>query len=497
MTETRRSIFLSSLDRFFAMFIKFATLMVTARLLTPAELGVAVLGTAAYGIAGIVRDFGGNAYLVQIDDATPERVQTVFTILLVLTLPLSLLCIVLAQPLADFYATPGLKDYMWVTSACFLLGPFSSPIFALLRRRFAFGQIAVINAATSIGYGLTTIVLALAGYGYMSVAWAGLASAALNLALSFYWHPDFKIYRLSLHDWRRITEYGMSESARNMLYYLGDNVPLLAFGKFLGPESVGLFQRAWALSSLPSTTLLAGAAQVMLPAFSKHARDGQELKDSYLISVEYVTALLWPSTLLIIILAQPIVLVLLGRQWVDAVPLVQIMSAAFLIWFPMYVTNPILIAAGGIRDTLVLALITIPVTVTVQCVAGYFGLAMAALSYFITVPFYICFSVLMVRRRVPFEWVALLAALKRSAIVSFFSAIGPFVIVVLSGGPYAVSIAQGSLGCVTAFAGWLIGLRVAGHPMLREVQKGSSLLLDYLPETVTITSWLQTAKQDR
>lgn len=469
--HVRRSVILSSMDRTFAMFVRFATLIVTARLLTPAEIGIAVLGTAVFGIATTIRDFGGVSYLIQVDDPTPARVRTVFTVQLLFTLPLALLCFLLAGPAGAFYEEPGLRDYLWVTAICFLIGPFYGPIYALLSRRFAFGPIAFLNVVMSLSSGGVTIGLAMAGFSFMSFAWASLVSTALGLALSFIWHPRYPVFRIATEDWRAICNFGFADSVRNLLNYMVTNVPLLVFGRTLGAGDVGLYQRAFTLSSLPTTTLMAGLGPVLLPAFASHAREKRELKLSYFRSLELITVLLWPCTLLIFILAKPAVLVLLGSQWLALVPLVQIMSASFLMWFPVHVTNPILIATGGVRDALKLAMITIPAMILLQCLASLLGLMAVAWSGLIAIIYFVVCAVLMVRRRVPFEWNELGAALKKSLLVALVSIVGPVGVTLAAGGPNSVSIAEAFVACLLAGAGWLLSLGLTRHPMFNEVQQ--------------------------
>lgn len=465
----RRSVILSTIDRTFATLVRFGTLVVTARLLTPEEIGVSVIGIAVLGMAGIVRDFGGVSYLIQVDEPTPRVVQTVFTTQLLLTLPLALICFLLAQPAAEFYGVPGLREFLWVTVACFLLGPFSSPIYALLSRNLEFGRIALISAVSSLSYAATTIGLALAGFHFMSFAWATLVSVVLALLLMLFSHPNFPIYRLRFDNWQAVFKFGAFDSARNMLYYLQDQLPLLVLGRTLGAESVGLFQRAVTVSAMPTTTLLAGLGPVVLPAFASQARENKALADSFLKSLTMITALLWPATLWVFILADPIVRVLLGPQWLAMVPLVHILAAAYLIWFPVYVINPILIAAGGIRDTLMLGVFTIPVMIAIVSGASFFGLHAAAWSHFISIPFYVVCSMLMVKRRVPYKMSALIAALAPSAQLALLSAIAPALVLLAWGDGYVLSIPMALLAGALGVASWLGGLYMLHHPMSHEV----------------------------
>ena len=112
MSKIRHSLALSSAERFFSMGARFATLVVTARILTPTEIGVAVLGMAVMGMASVFCEFGGSTYITQANEATPERLQTVFTISLILNVSVASFCWLLAQPIAAFYSIAGLADFL-------------------------------------------------------------------------------------------------------------------------------------------------------------------------------------------------------------------------------------------------------------------------------------------------------------------------------------------------------------------------------------------------
>ncbi|WP_072393064.1 lipopolysaccharide biosynthesis protein [Hyphomicrobium sp. CS1GBMeth3] len=484
MTGIRRSFALASADRYFAVILNFVTLLVTARLLTPAEFGVAVIGLAVLGLAETLHDFGGSAYIVQVKDLTPARLHAVFTVTFFLTVSVAALLFFMAGPLAEFYDTPGLKAFMQVASACFLLGPFVSPVHALMRRNFEFGKMAVLSAASIVVNTGVTITLALLGYSYMSFAWGSLMGGIVYLALCWWWGPQERVYRLTFAEWRDVSAYGIYDSLKKLLYYAWEAVPLLAFGKTLGADGLGLYQRAFSVSRLPEKTMLAGLAPVLLPAFSQHAREGRDLKIGFLRSIEHTTVFFWPALVFIIILAGPIVDVLLGHQWVAVVPIVQIISAAFLLQLPTSIVNSVQIAVGAVRDSFVLALVTIPASIAVQVFASLYGLEMAAASLLITGPFCLLISLVMVRARVPFAWEELWASLWRSGVVTLFSALGPAAVAIACGGTHQVTIAAGAIGLLTAPVGWLVGLYVARHPMLEEVRRAFDYVLARLSAKV-------------
>lgn len=490
MTSIRRSFALASADRYVTVIINFATLLVTARLLTPGEFGVAVIGLAVLVLAETLHDFGGSAFIVQVDQLTPQRLHAVYTLTFLLTFSIAACIFLIAGPTARFYEMPGLKAFLQVASFCFLLGAFVAPVVALMRRNFEFGKLAVFNIASTLTNAVVTVVLAVLGYSYMGFAWGSLIGALVYLALCWHWGPQVPIYRFTLSGWRDLTEFGVYDSLKKLLYFALESMPLLAFGKILGPDAVGHFQRAISISRLPEKTILAGLGTVLLPALSALARDGRDQKIGFLTSVGHVTALFWPALVVIAILAAPIVDILLGHQWTAAVPLIQIIAVAFLFQLPSSIANSVQIAAGAIRDSFTLALLTVPASIALQVYAATYGLEMAAASLLIISPLSLIISLVMIRWRVPFAWDELRAVMSRSAIATLFTALGPAAVAFYCGGMQEIPIGLGILAMLTTPFGWLLGLRIAKHPLLHEVVRVITYVLVRLLGESTSKRWL-------
>ncbi len=97
-----------------------------------------------------------------------------------------------------------------------------------------------------------------------------------------------------------------------------DLLPIFLLGRFGGPDLVGLYGRAQVVSQLPDKMILGSLGAVILPMFAAERRDGRALAPTYLASIGNISVVLWPVALLLALIAQPVVLVLLGAQWLPA-----------------------------------------------------------------------------------------------------------------------------------------------------------------------------------
>ena len=65
-----RALLFASGGRYLVMGVNLVSATVLARLLTPSEFGISVLGTSLLGVAEAIRELGSTAYLVQQKDLT-------------------------------------------------------------------------------------------------------------------------------------------------------------------------------------------------------------------------------------------------------------------------------------------------------------------------------------------------------------------------------------------------------------------------------------------
>jgi O-antigen/teichoic acid export membrane protein len=281
---------------------------------------------------------------------------------------------------------------------------------------------------------------------------------------------DFSVYRPSFAEWRGVLSFGAWGSATAVLYRSSESLFWLILGKLLDARAVGLCQRAVLLAQFPDRVILAGVGAVALPAFSDRARQGRTLKEAYLGAIEHITAVQWPALILLVIMAGPIVSLLFGSQWLDAIPLVQIFAVTQMLSFPTALNYPVQVAVGAIRHTAPLALAQTVLSLIVLTYTARYGIHAVALSTFLTVPLNVGLSVLVVRSHIPFPWREFAGAITRSAVVAGMTATGPLV-VIASRGTVGLTVLPIGAAIGLAGVGWLAGLRLTRHPLFREVCK--------------------------
>jgi O-antigen/teichoic acid export membrane protein len=383
---------------------------------------------------------------------------------------LAALLVAAAGPAAAFYGEPELREVLQLAAASMLLAPVGGSITALLRRELAFGKLALVGNAGAVTRFLVVVLLAALGFGAVSLAWALLAAnlltAVLLVSLS---RPLLWIFRPSLARWREILSFGGYASINAILNVVYVQLPQLLLGRLQTFDAVGLYSRATTLCQLGDLAVLSAVQPVVLPALAQQVRSGGALKEPYLRAMTYNTALQWPFLVVLAVLADPIVRLLLGAQWSAAVPIVQITAVATLFSFPAFLTYPVLVATGRIKDTLRLNLTSLPPSFALIALAAPFGVEALAASALVTLPLQIYVALRFVRVSIPFSWRELAVAVRSSAVVTLCAAATPVVVVALNGFHADLPLPAAIGAMAGAGVGWMFGLRITRHALLKEL----------------------------
>ena len=126
--------------------------LILARLLSPADFGVAAEVIVFSSLVIVFADLAFGAALIQREEVTDDDCSTAFWACAATGLAFTLLGVALAGPIAHFYGEPQVKPLVMVLSATFLLTSVSTIQESLLARDLAFRTLETrLMAATVVG----------------------------------------------------------------------------------------------------------------------------------------------------------------------------------------------------------------------------------------------------------------------------------------------------------------------------------------------------------
>jgi O-antigen/teichoic acid export membrane protein len=465
----RRSLVLSFSDRYIRLVLQVTGVAILARLLTPQDYGVFTIGMVVVSMTQALRDFGVISYVMQEKDLTNDRVRTAHGVSLLIGCAAAAIIAGGSGWIADFYANDGVRRVLLVLSGNFLLLPLGSIVLALLRREMNFTALFYINIAASLLNNGVAVALAFLGAGYMSMAWGSLASASGICVLGAMLRPRRYSLLPSLVEWRRIASFGVVASAGILVGEIGQRTPQLVIGRFLGVQALGIYGRASGLVAIFNEVVTTAVAPVAVSAFALQHRSGAGLKHEFLRAVALLTGIALPFFAFVGIMAYPVVHVLYGPTWDEAVPLTRILCVAEAIAVLAALNWYVFQAKGEVRMNLQTQLITQPIAIGLVFIAANFSITVVAYVVVLISLVTIGVSFAFIVRTIRASLIDAVIASAKSLVVTAASAVAP-VIVVLT---FRIDADHVWLPLVVAAAGaalgWLASAGLFGHELYAEL----------------------------
>jgi O-antigen/teichoic acid export membrane protein len=248
------------------------------------------------------------------------------------------------------------------------------------------------------------------------------------------------------------------------------NAPELLLGKLQSLEAAAYYSRSSGLVAMFNRLFTEAVGAVCLPWFAKQSREHGNFAEPFLRATAYVTALGWSFALFVIFLAQPLIRLLYGGQWDDAVDLARLLAVGTIFSVPAALCHTALLSCGAVNT---IAKTTIYISVQAiffVALGSSFGLLAMGLAMIASAA---ATSTLWLRAtlaQMQLGFAELLQSVGKSAGVACLSGVGPGIACWIFG-PYPVEkLLPMAFGSAGATAGFLLGIFLLDHPLIEEVK---------------------------
>lgn len=470
--RTRRSLALSAADTYVGLVLQIASRMLLARLLVPDDFGVFAVAAVFASLAGSIRTFGVNEYLIQHPAPTTATWRAAGAVVWIVGATLGVALIVLSPWVARFYGRDEVGQVLVVLALSFFITPLGSVTLAWCRRELRMAPVVAASFAANVAGFVVGVVLALRGHGPMSLALATLAGAVATTLVVLAMRPAHLPRWPSLAGAGEVFRFGRQAGGVFLYGQVGAGAPELVIGKAEGLEPVAHFGRAQGLVELFNRLVLQAVGPVMLPALAQRARAGADrgrIAAAYLRGTGHLTAVAWPILGGMAILAWPAVRIVYGAQWMQAVPIAPVLCLAAAVALAQHLANPLLFALGLVRQCnaleLKVQLLRVAGTLLVLplgLVGACWGLVAAALAG-------AWLTQRAVRAAAGVTTGALWQATRKSAAVALASLLPVAALVAWAAPDEGNYLRVGGAGALLLALGWLAALKGLAHPLWSEV----------------------------
>lgn len=308
--------------------IQMLSIVVLARLLTPADYGLVAMSMVIISFADIFRDFGFSAAAVQARTLSDGQRANLFWANTSIGIALSVAVAMCGPLVAAMFHEPRLQDLVAFMGVTFALNGAATQYRASLTRSMRFGAVAwtdVLGQGAGLAVG---VVLALAGWSYWALAMMQIAGATvvlLAMVLLAGWLPGLPRRGEDMGD---LLKFGTFLVGSQLVTYASNNIDSLVLGRRFGAETVGIYDRPYRLLMLPLAQIRAPSTSVALPVLARLQDDDRRF-GAFLLrgQVALGYALVVPLGF-VAGAAAPVVAVFLGAQWTSSAPILALLAVA-------------------------------------------------------------------------------------------------------------------------------------------------------------------------
>lgn len=319
----------TSLSSVTTIVIGFINTAVLGRLLGPEAFGLFAMVMVYMGFAAMVSDMGLSEALIQRKEPTPQALASLYWLNVAMGVSIYAVSLICAPWVAAGFGAPELVGLIRVGALAIPIGASATLYAVLAKKELQFRFLAAVQVARAVlGFGVALISAIFFDQGVWSFVWGAVSSSVFAAACFMVYGlrslgaPGLHFAWRDLRGYLRFGAYGLGANALN---YGNTNVDQLLIGALFGPQVLGYYRVAINLVFQPLYRLNPMITQVAFPVFAKIQDDSPRMKAGFLKIIRLLTLIDAPIFIGLALVAPVAVPLVMGDEWLPAVPLVQVL----------------------------------------------------------------------------------------------------------------------------------------------------------------------------
>ena len=365
---------------------------ILARILSPVDFGQFGAAALSLSLFEVLTETGVNQALIYSDKKVEELVNPAWTVAIVRGVIISILIGLSAWPVSIFFSDSNLIKLILVLSLVPLIKGFINPMTVEFIKELQFEKETIFRLTLLIIDGLTTIISAVFLKSALAFAIAMIIAGAAEVILSFLYFKIRPRLSFSREYLAEIMNYGKWVTLSGIGYWFSTELDDFVAGKAFGMKTLGIYQAAYKISTLPVTEIAGSVNQVSFPVMSKLKEDRLKFWKIFMGSIGVIGGIGMIGGLVLWIWPSEVVLILLGDKWLETVPLIRILAVFGMVRSVESGIQPVFLATGRPKVATIgnfIKVITLILGLLLLSPFGIEGIAWAALlSGMGVIPYY-------------------------------------------------------------------------------------------------------------
>lgn len=304
---------------------------VLARILTPSDYGIVAIITVFISFFTMIADMGIGPAIIQKKDLEDNEISDIFIFTFIISILIAIIFIYFSYLLNIFYDSKVYASLGKILSLGIFFNILNIVPNSILLKNKEFKSLGIRTIIINIICGFITIILALNGAKYYSLAINSVLVALITFIFNFYFSKLRVYWNFSIKSMSKIKEFSSYQFAFNFINYFSRNLDNLLIGKLIGQVPLGYYDKAYKLMLYPVSNLTHVITPVLHPILSEYQNDKEVIYKQYIKIVKLLSILGIFFSVYCFFSAEEIINIMFGEQWNKSIPSFKILSISIFI----------------------------------------------------------------------------------------------------------------------------------------------------------------------
>lgn len=312
--------------KYIGIFISIIVSAILARLLSPSDFGIVAIATIFINFFSTLTTVGISPAIIQNKTISDKDLKEINSFTFIIAFVLAFVFLMSVSSITLFYDNSQLlKKVLYLLAISIFFSVSSIVPNAILLKDKEFKFIALRTFVVQLVLGVISVLGALCGMGVYSLLIGPIGSSIILFFINFHKRP-IGLSRPHKSSVNKILSFSIYQMLFNLIYLLYRNIDKLVIGKFFGMTNLGYYEKSYRLMLMPLENVSSVLSPVLHPILSEYQTDKDYLWKVYKKMISFLSEFSFIISVVLCFLAEPIILLLYGKNWEPAVPIFRVLS---------------------------------------------------------------------------------------------------------------------------------------------------------------------------
>jgi lipopolysaccharide exporter len=339
--------------RWTSKFLGIISLAVCARILTPEDYGLVGMAMVVVGFSNILVQFGLETSLIRTKNPSGALYNSAWSMRIIQGAIIAMI-VIAATPIARyFYEDDRVAPIMIAVGLAGLIGCLENIYVVNFRKQLNFRTdfiYSVIPRFTSFLAAVSSVVILRNYWGLV----IGICVSEIARTVTSYLIIKQRA-SWCLSEWKELFSFSGWYMFRGLGEFLSFEFDRFILGSLGGPRTTGIFNIAKEVASLPATEIVIPIGRTLTPTLAAITNQPARLSAAIEKAITGTMIIAAPAALGFALISEEFILLLFGKQWLEAIPVLAILSMSAMVSGFRDTTANVFMITGHVRTTAILS----------------------------------------------------------------------------------------------------------------------------------------------